>query len=240
MKTRPKISFLEITGFDERKIPNTFLTQPDAQGVAVIYPGSRYTCQMPLLYFSTELLLAMGYDVLHVNYGYEDSFFDEAPGTIAKWLHGDAEGALKAAFDAGDYQNLVILGKSLGTRAMAALYENSSHLLPMKTKLVWLTPMLKERSLLTTMTAVEHPSLLIAGTDDQEHFDSSAIHVIQKNPRAETLVLKGGDHTLSAPENDENRNTKSHKLIQDYLNRLGKFIQAENTPASGTLKKTLH
>ena len=50
---------------------NTFFWQEDkTDHLALILPGLNYTCDMPLLYYSAQFLVAEGADVLQVKYDY--------------------------------------------------------------------------------------------------------------------------------------------------------------------------
>ncbi|MER3459557.1 MAG: hypothetical protein C4309_13855, partial [Chloroflexota bacterium] len=75
---------LQISGYQGEPVPNTFFQHGGATDhIAIVLPGVRYTCPMPLLYYPTRLLLSMGADVLWVEYTY-----DQRPGF---WALSEAE-----------------------------------------------------------------------------------------------------------------------------------------------------
>ena len=72
------ITSLEITGDEGRNVSNQFIQQESpGNKLAVLYPGTRYTCDRPLLYFTTELLLSKGYDVLQLWSNYNSPQFKD-------------------------------------------------------------------------------------------------------------------------------------------------------------------
>jgi predicted alpha/beta-hydrolase family hydrolase len=230
-RSRPRIRTMTLVGFQERPLRTMLLEQDGPVGLAVIFPGAGYTCQLPLLYYSTELLLALGYDVLQVNYDYEEEFFEAAPEVKMQWLNKDAAIALEAGLQQKDYRSLVILGKSLGTRAIAGLATDRQLRQP-GVKLVWLTPILTDASILPCMNQVAQPSLFVTGTAD-EYYSEPAVEALRKNPNARILVIEGADHSLSAAalrphassQEATDRIQNSQRFIEGYLNELGSFVQ---------------
>ena len=76
------IEHLDIRGYRDARVPNTFFNQDArADRIAIILPGWEYTCQMPLLYYPACLLLYSGADVLQVEYAYNlnDDFQASSP-----------------------------------------------------------------------------------------------------------------------------------------------------------------
>jgi len=61
-----------MTSDDDHPIPdNTFFWQEEnTDHLALILPGLNYTCDMPLLYYTAQFLIADGADVLQVKYDY--------------------------------------------------------------------------------------------------------------------------------------------------------------------------
>lgn len=86
---------------------------PPADKLLVVLPGKGYTCHHPVLYYLRRAALALGYDVLSVEYGFQvaNAEFDA---TTVETLQADAEAAVRPALARG-YRQVCFAGKSLGT-----------------------------------------------------------------------------------------------------------------------------
>src|SRR5271170_6743368 len=116
----PDLSTLNLSGYMSKPVPNTFMKQDgETDKLAIIYPGMGYKCSMPLLYYTTQVLFAKGYDVLWVEYDYnKDSPVYMLP--EAKQLDSiaiDANAAYSLAFTQRKYKKVMLVGKSLGNIA---------------------------------------------------------------------------------------------------------------------------
>lgn len=62
----------------ELEIPFTLLiTKEDSKDIAILLPGAGYTGQAPLLHYSTGVFLHKSFDVLQVNYFYNDKAYND-------------------------------------------------------------------------------------------------------------------------------------------------------------------
>jgi hypothetical protein len=98
---------LEIAGYRNEPIPNTFFQQEGgADQLAIVLPGVGYTCQMPLLYYPTRLLLSLGMDVLWVeyNYGRRPEYRALSDARQREWLFADVTAACQSALAQRPYQ----------------------------------------------------------------------------------------------------------------------------------------
>ncbi len=86
---------------------------PPSDKLLVVLPGKGYTCNHPVLYYLRRAALALGYDVLSVEYGFQvaNAEFDA---TTVESLQEDAEAAVRPALARG-YRRVCFAGKSLGT-----------------------------------------------------------------------------------------------------------------------------
>lgn len=115
---------LEIVGHCGDPVPNTFWRQRgETAHVGVVLPGAGYTCQMPLLYYPTRLLLGAGADVLQVEYAYlgQAAFRALPDDEQERRFFADVEAALRTGAAQRAYGRLTLVGKSLGTLAMGHL-----------------------------------------------------------------------------------------------------------------------
>jgi len=81
---------------------------------AFLFPGIGYTCDKPLLYYSGKLLKSLGWEVVPVSW----TGLDRA-GSVHQAALAQAEEALRD-IDPGRYDEILFVGKSLGTVACTA------------------------------------------------------------------------------------------------------------------------
>jgi hypothetical protein len=62
-----KREMLEIRGFENVLVHNTFLNQ-DSSHLVIIFPGIGYSAAMPMLYYSSFILESKGVDILPFHY----------------------------------------------------------------------------------------------------------------------------------------------------------------------------
>jgi predicted alpha/beta-hydrolase family hydrolase len=187
---------LEITGYRGEPVPNTFFRHDqEAEQVAIMLPGIGYTCQMPFLYYPTRLLLARGAEVLWVEYAYSrrEDFQALSPSEQERWLLADVTAACRAAIGQHRSEQVLLIGKSLGTIAMGHLLTTE----PMvaHARAIWLTPLLRNDRLRAQIQRSGHRSLFVIGTADP-HYHAAYLAEVQAATRGETVIIEGGDHSL--------------------------------------------
>ena len=139
---------LSIFGVEDKQVPNTFFKQKrEVAHLAIIFPGLRYNCNMPLLYYTTEILLTTRYDVLQVEYDYSQrkDFLTLGPKERTRVLSAEALAAYYTAIEQQAYEKLLLVGKSLGTLAMGHIL--SQDVGKQDVSCIWLTPLLSSNHL---------------------------------------------------------------------------------------------
>ncbi len=143
---------LAITGHGNQPVPNRLFQQEGAvDHLAIMLPGLGYTCDMPLFYFIVSHLLDQGTEVLQVAYDYahNPTYHGMVAAERQAWLIADATAACRAGLARRPYRRITLVGKSLGTRAMAHLLNTEAGLRQAAT--VWLTPTWKEQPVQTCL-----------------------------------------------------------------------------------------
>src|SRR5512139_2574000 len=138
-----RIISLPVSGYNSTSVPNRFFQQAKAtRTLAIVLPGLNYTCDMPLLYYPTRLLVEHGADVLQVYADYTLQAFQsrERVEQVA-WLGQDAQGAVQAGMKQRPYDRLILIGKSIGTLSMAYLVTQGGYA---TATTIWLTPLLRQ------------------------------------------------------------------------------------------------
>ncbi len=175
---------LDIQGASGR-IGNTFLTQ-SASRVAIVLPGFMGGWSTPATYYPVLALLDRGFDALCL-----ESIYREHP--PIEVLAADSGAAIAAARDAGDYSQIAVVGKSLGTVALTNLV--LSGFIPGTTPSIWLTPLLKNETTIAALEALERRALIVIGTADP-HFDQAALDALAAKGHA-VEVIQGANHGLA-------------------------------------------
>lgn len=112
---------LEIHSSDTTLVPNTFIKQDRSNHLAILFPGLGYTVDMPLLYYTTNVLLDMGADVLQVRYTYQtESFQSLSQETQYQKIIADCSAAHATAIKQRRYAHWKI---SWHTRARSFTYD---------------------------------------------------------------------------------------------------------------------
>lgn len=195
-----ELSELEVAGFKGRGVPNKFIRQPNPSGkLALILPGMGYTCDRPLLYFTSEVLLAKGFDVLQLWANYSTLEFQELTQTEqSQCLAEDSRALLAAGRGANSYDIFVLGGKSIGTLSLTLLLNQEPGLSSATT--FWLTPLFYLPPVVRVLKELQGPAF-IAGSDADATFDLDVLSQIMETPHKSSLVVIGGDHSLEIPGN---------------------------------------
>lgn len=218
-KNHLNISALDVTGFNQRPVPNKFFQQPKPSGkLALVFPGLRYTCDKPLLYYSTQVLLDKGFDVLQLwaDYATPD-FQDLTQVEQSRSLFEDSNALLGAAKEASSYDLLLLEGKSMGTLTMTLLLTQDQGLLSAIT--IWLTPLLYLPPVSQVLKELKGPAF-IAGSDADPTFDLEVLSQVMDSPNTSTLVVRDGDHSLEIPGDPH----RSLQELSRVTNSLSSFL----------------
>lgn len=194
-----KFSSLNITGYNKDQLPNLFLRQEQpAEHLALVLPGLGYNADMPLLYYSSRLLLERKCDVLQLRPDYQGRTFQAASHEERlERMYEDAAAGLQAGLDQGPYKKLVLVGKSIGTLGMALLINEFKNLGSPVT--IWITPLLREVLVVDAALACAAPAFFMVGTADST-FDPAALVHIQKKTGAQAWKAENANHSLELPQ----------------------------------------
>lgn len=187
---------LQIEGYDNRLVPNLFFRlEGGSARLALLLPGYAYTADMPLLYYPTSLFVENGYDVLQVRYDYhrEPAFQIPIDAASRQWLFADVRAALAKALGQGQYEDIVVLGRSLGTLAMGELLDTER--LRRTAQWIWQSPLFKDEWLSKQICRLRPRSLFITGTADAHYESPFRAQVREAVPR-EWLVVPHARHDL--------------------------------------------
>jgi len=194
-----KITSLTTTDFNNPLLANTFFWQEEkTDHLALILPGLNYTCDMPLLYYSAQFLIADGADVLQVKHDYSQNPQGKSNSLDDKitQLKKDVMGIAKVALEQRNYQYLTIIAKSLGTLGVPTLLE-ADFSAKVQT-CVYLTPILRNLVFQKELLQTCPNNLFVIGTSDP-YYDPELIRALINAQGDNFMIIEGVNHSLEYP-----------------------------------------
>lgn len=212
---------IDIQGHSNKPVPNRlFRNVGPANGLAILFPGLRYTCDMPLFFYPMKLMLQRGFDVLQLHTDYTSPVFSQSsPDRQIDWMGSDAWAAVEAASNQRSYDSCLLMGKSIGTLAQSVLLLEHPDLRSNPT--IWLTPLFRLPLIEQATQQLNGPALYVAGTGDTT-YDANRLDYLKHNNAAETLIFEDADHSLEIPGNLDESLVTLQKFVQglaDFIDR---------------------
>jgi len=207
---------------EDTLVPHTFFRgDGDTDTLAVLVPGYGYRATMPLLHYTERALLWRGADALRLDLAYDTdpTFTGADPATRRTRTREDAERALRAALTQREYSRYVLVGKSLGTLALADLIE--SPLGGGRPACVWLTPLLGNAVLREAVRRRRPSSLFVIGTADPL-YDAATLQELVNATGGRAVVVDHADHSLEVAGDLR----ASLEALQAYGEGLETFLEA--------------
>jgi len=212
----------EIKGYKGKLVPHSFSRQPGrASHLGIIFPGMGYTTQMPLLYYAPRVLLTEGADVMAVEqeYAREQGFLESSRKEQRAWVGADAVAAWKTVTSQQEYERMTLIGKSLGTWAMADLLEIDPP--AGRAEAIWLTPLLGENWVRQSIVQWGKRSLFVIGTADPR-YEPSVLEELRRSTGGEVLAVKDADHSMEIPGQVMESIQVLERVIKAVMEFLGK------------------
>lgn len=194
---------LRIEGYDGKPLSNLFWLADSPNGwLAVILPGRGYTSDMPLLFFTRQLLRWRGIDVLNLNPSTQSEGYQSASGEMQlAWLKSDVLAGLTVGLSQKRYKGIVLAGKSLGSLAIAQAETQAESLLP--TGIAWLTPLLRFKVVMDAALKASGPQVYLCGGSDEAYIPEKLSHILAQKPLSKAFVAPGANHNLEVPGDDQ-------------------------------------
>lgn len=189
---------LDIRGFRGRAIRNA-LWSWGSNRLALVFPGWSYGAQAPLLWYARQLFVELGFDVLAVDYRYDElEGFAELDGEEQdRIFREEVRAAAEAAADR--YRWLTLVGKSIGTQAVAFL-AGGGHPATVGVDAIFLTPTLNHPPLREAIAGLKARSLFVIGTEDPS-YRPELLEVAAA--AGEVVAIDGADHSLEVGDSPE-------------------------------------
>jgi len=167
--------------------------------LAVFYPGRGYTAMAPLFYYLAEGLEAAGWDVLALDYRYNEIADFQAASDEEKdrWFEADSMTLGRQLQNlAAGYTQVVRVGKSLGTTML--FQQLQAGWVGATEDLVWLTPARVVETLYETLPTLTQRSLVAYGTADP-FYDKTRADQASAWSRVTVVQLAGAGHSFEEP-----------------------------------------
>ena len=184
----------KVIGFKGIEVPYTVvLTEDYTKKLAIFLPGAGYTAKSPLFHFAEEIFLNKHYDVLRINYQYTDKAYNEfTMKELNEAIVHDVRLVINEALKGRNYQEFYLVGKSLGTLAMAAEIKRPEF---SEAKAIWVTPLLNQQEVIDTMVNSKNPAQCYIGDKDR-YYSPGAYELLEANPNLESTLLPDINHRL--------------------------------------------
>ncbi|MGA9467789.1 MAG: alpha/beta family hydrolase [Exiguobacterium marinum] len=182
--------------------------------LVMLLPGYGYTNDSPMFRYTTALCLENGLNVLEINYNYRDERYDSVDVSVA--IIDDVRLVIDQVLQSHSVNEYIIIGKSLGTMAMASeLTRNVFH----DAKLVWLTPLLKQDDIYEAILSHKGKQLVLMGTTDQHYVDERMKH-LEQLALTELEIVEQMNHSLEYT----GETYRSLRLLETLLKRVERFM----------------
>lgn len=203
-----------VTNHEFVGVPFRLIEQKEeVNSLVIVLPGAGYTTQAPLLHFTTGLFYSKGFDVLHINYSYNRQ---ELAALRNEDFTRDVQLAIEKAIKGKKYSNYYIVAKSIGTKALTYLLDNT---LFKNAKLVWLTPLLQSDVVFQAMVNSDHRGLCIIGDKDSCYIAERFEKLKDKNNLI-LRVVEGGNHGLEIDKEP----IKSIEILKSVISDINEFL----------------
>jgi hypothetical protein len=209
---------LTIKGYENHPVPNTFFRQEESvHKLAVILPGYNPPLIRPPLYYISEYLLSNNTDLLQVEHEYYKAEYPfNSEKVILERLFSDVTAACETTLTQREYSHITIIGKSLGTMAMAHLLDDIRF---REASCVWLTPLLTKEYLRSQITRYKPDSLFVIGTADR-FYDEGYLSEMAEVTGGECMVIENVNHNLGIESDIQS----SIAVLSQIVTRVTDFI----------------
>lgn len=165
-------------------LPTRWEPPSGSRGVALVAPGRAYPPSAPLLEFARRALIQHGFTVQQLWWDSTARADDEDP---EQWVRRHVE----AAHAAEDADHVLVVGKSLGTRAASYAAERGLDA-------IWLTPLLTEPPVAEAIGANAGRQLLVGGLRDELWVPSIARELGENG--CDVLEVPDADHSMGTDD----------------------------------------
>lgn len=220
----------KLNSIDGVKIPCVRLSRnEESDKTALILPGYAYPVDGPLLFYTKLLLVEDGFDVITIDYHYNEreSFLKLENNAKDEYFKRDILFLADQLKNIIKTEQLLLCGKSIGTTAITLMYDHpliQSRL--SSTSFIWYTPAQAWEKLISILNSGNSPSFLVVG-DNDPYYDKKNHTGSEKLSAYREMIIPGAGHLLEK-ENDMPGSIENIKTVIKFLEKLlkEKFLSA--------------
>ncbi|MEG0439489.1 MAG: alpha/beta family hydrolase [Solibacillus sp.] len=200
-----------------RNVAYTYIER-DSATICVMLSGTGYTYEKPLLYYSTMQMIEADYDLVQIHYSYDSSCFKMNPLDFINIIIEDVDSVITEVFSTKKYEQVIFIGKSLGTLPIAFKYSKAAYF--QDAKLILLTPLLQIEGFHESVMESQKDILMIIGTEDVYYIKES-VDALRHKGNVNLIEIDGANHSLEI----EPTNTKESLIVMEQvMKELNKFL----------------
>lgn len=187
-----------VDGFKGEIVSNLFFNR-NSENLAIFFPGVGYNNDMPLLYYPTELLGQRNFDILRVDYKYNENeeFHNTSFEEMKEWIRADAIASVENILKKKEYTKIIIVCKSIGTIAGVETLSAIDQL--QKAEMIWLTPLCHNEEIVNALQIKTNRSLIVIGTGDRCYVQENLDKLNEKD-NYNVMEIQDADHSLEIKE----------------------------------------
>lgn len=158
--------------------------------LAIVFPGIGYTPDKPLLYFSTRLAAQLGYQIRKVSYsGFPDGMLQDPERMRQAFLTAIEQSMEQLSdLDYASYDDILLIGKSIGTAVAAAVLQRLSDC--PRARMVLYTPLAE------TFSFPVQDAIVFTGSADSWVKGAETIPGLCAARNVPCFVIERGNHSL--------------------------------------------
>ncbi|HSO58798.1 MAG TPA: alpha/beta hydrolase [Paenisporosarcina sp.] len=207
-----------VVGYRDMQVPFSLVSEEEnSKNLVVFLPGVAYSVQSPAFHYSQEIFLDHSFDVLQVNYRYNDKAYDNFTiEELSEAIKYDVRTVLDKVLTDTSYEKFYFVAKSLGTIAMSSELNRDIF---KEAHAIWLTPLLQRDDVFAAMVNSENRGLCIIGDNDrcyvEERFDQ-----LKNKSNLVAKLLPNVNHSL---EYDHNM-VESIDILKEVIKDIQEFV----------------
>ncbi|MDX1806369.1 MAG: alpha/beta hydrolase [Paenisporosarcina sp.] len=207
-----------VVGYRDMQVPFSLVSEEEnSKNLVVFLPGAAYSVQSPVFHYSQEIFLDHSFDVLQVNYRYNDKAYDEfSKEELSEAIKHDVRTVLDKILTDTSYEKFYFVGKSLGTIAMSSELNRDIF---REAHAIWLTPLLHRDDVFAAMVNNENRGLCIIGDNDRCYVEERFNQIKNKSSLVAKL-LPNVNHSL---EYDHNM-VESIDILKEVIKDIQEFV----------------
>lgn len=182
--------------------------------ISFIFSGTGYTYDKPALYYTTQILLEKGFDVIQVHYSFKQELFNQSEDVISQTIYGCVNAVVESQLEQKAYEKILFIGKSLGTIPIITHYMQQKFDVPVQ--FINFTPILSMNLIVNKLQQAPSESLMIIGTADS-NYDEDTLRTLSQH---RIKVVSNANHSLDI----ENDAVQSIQILKQILDEVVLFI----------------